>query len=171
MQKTADNYPDPDHTRQPVYYRNSTAEGQPDDSINPGYRALYSLQLCNNNHITKSLFTEPIFSIGYGPEDVGVTYPDDYLVPPYVDRPSGRATRPDYMAWNLRLNRDLEEEITEDVYTNDADRTESIMKPRPAVNPPMLRVGDAISMNTQNTQYLMSTDDEGHTEIKDSDEL
>lgn len=171
MQKTSNNDPDPDHTRQPVYYRNSTAEGEPDESINPGYRSLYSLQLCNNDHITASLFTEPIFSIGYGPEDVGVTYPDDYLIPPYVDRPNGRAQRPNYMAWNLRLNRSLEKEITEDVYTTDDGRTQSIMKPRPAVNPPMLKVGDAMSLNNQNTQYMMTSEDGESIEIKDSEDL
>ena len=129
------------------------------------------MQLCNNNHITASLFTEPIFSIGYGPEDVGVTYPDDYLLPPYVDRPNGRAQRPDYMAWNLRLNRNLEKEITEDVYSIEDNKSESIMKPRPAVNPPMLKVGDAMSLNNQNTQYMMTSEDGESIEIKDSEDL
>ena len=87
------------------------------------------MQQCNNNHKTASLFTEPIFSIGYGPEDVGVTYPDDYLVPPYVDRPNGRAQRPDYMAWNLRLNRNHEKEISEEEKSIEDNMSESIKKP------------------------------------------
>ena len=34
-------------TRNPVYYRNSVAEKDTNSNINPGYRALYSLQMCN----------------------------------------------------------------------------------------------------------------------------
>jgi len=51
--------------RQPVYARNSEAESQP--TINAGYRALNSLQMANNEHIVKSLFSEPIFSLGVSP--------------------------------------------------------------------------------------------------------
>ncbi len=36
-------------TREPVWYRNSKYENEPSDIINPGYRALYSLQLVNGN--------------------------------------------------------------------------------------------------------------------------
>lgn len=43
--------------RDPVWYRNSEYEGSPDDSINPGYRALYSLQLSNNPATTRSLLS------------------------------------------------------------------------------------------------------------------
>ena len=161
---------DKSHTREPVWYRNSTYEDTPNDEINPGYRSLYSLQLCNNNHIVESLFKTPIFSIGYGPEDVTVTYPDDYLIPPYVDRPESRVSRPAYMAWNLRLDRELERDITEDVYTNDDERTESIMNPRPAINPPMLKVGDAISLDPMNKKYTM-TNENGDIEVKNSDDL
>lgn len=172
MQKmrTADSEVDTTHTREPVWYRNSTYEGEPNENINPGYRALYSLQLCNNQHIVNSLMTEPIFSIGYGPDDVSVRYPEDYLTPPYVDRPIGGQERPGTMAWNLRLNRELEESITQDVYTVDDDRTENILKPRPAVNPPMFKVGDAMSLNDENSQYIMM-DEDGNAEVKDSDEL
>lgn len=172
MQKmrTADSEVDTTHTREPVWYRNSTYEGEPDENINPGYRALYSLQLCNNQHVVNSLMTEPIFSIGYGPDDVSVRYPEDYLTPPYVDRPIGGQERPGTMAWNLRLNRELEESITQDVYTVDDDRTENILKPRPAVNPPMFKVGDAMSLNDENSQYIMM-DDDGNAEVKNSDDL
>lgn len=161
---------DTSHTREPVWYRNSTAEGEANEEINPGYRSLYSLQLANNNHIVRSLLKDPIFSIGYGPDDVRVTYPDDYVLPPYVDRPINKPQQPATKAWNLRLDRDLEQSITKDVYTNDEDRTESIMKPRPAVNPPMLKLGDAISLNSQNTRYIMM-DDDGNSEEVNSEDL
>lgn len=42
-------------TREPVWYRNSKYEGNPNTSINPGYRALYSLQLSNGNISTRAL--------------------------------------------------------------------------------------------------------------------
>ena len=161
---------DTSHTREPVWYRNSTAEGEPNAEINPGYRSLYSLQLANNEHIVRSLLKDPIFSIGYGPDDVGVTYPDDYVLPPYIDRPINRPQQPANKAWNLRLDRELEKSITADVYTIDDDRSESIMKPRPAVNPPMLKLGDSISLNSQNTRYNMMGDD-GTLEEVDSDDL
>lgn len=131
--------------RHPVYYRNSQIEGQPNDYVNPGYRALYSLQLCNNEHIIKSLIPK-IFSIGYGPQDVEVStyYPDNYL------------EVPDHPPYNLRYHRDAEMSITPnetgvadadpDVYTIEDDRTRGVTSPRPAVNPIMGTIGDAISL-------------------------
>lgn len=144
---------DREATRSPVYYRNSKFEETTNDEINPGYRTLYSLQLCNNEHITQSLI-EPIYSLGYGPNDVTVQYPDDYLRPPYIDRPIGSEEQPAYKAWNLRLNKALEQEISSDVYTNDT--AEDILHPRPAVNPPMFSVGDSISLDDNNSSYQMS---------------
>lgn len=148
---------DTSHTRNPVYYRNKDHEREPNDTINPGYRSLYSLQLSNNEHIVKSLIPEkdpntgeetgcyteidPIFSLGYGPQDVSVMYPDNYL------------KLKDYPEYNLRYDRGLEESITQDVYTVESDRTENIMNPRPAVNPVMSSVGGSISMNEHNTEY------------------
>lgn len=78
------------HLRDRVWSRNSEAERRKAyrDEINPGYRSLYSLQLANNEQIMKSLI-DPIFSLGYGPQEIGVTYPDDYLKPEYVDRYEG----------------------------------------------------------------------------------
>ena len=75
------------HLRDRVWSRNSEAERRKAyrDEINPGYRSLYSLQLANNEHIVKSLI-DPIFSLGYGPQELGITYPDDYLKPEYIDR-------------------------------------------------------------------------------------
>jgi len=145
-------------TRRPVWNRNVDYEVDPDLQINPGYRALYSLQLSNNEQIMKALI-DPIFSLGYGPQDVDVMYSDDYLYPPYSDKP----------VWNLRYDRMLEESITPDVFTVDDDRTDSIIKPRPAVNPIMSQVGDAISMAGDNSKY---TKNEGGTIIiKDSTDV
>lgn len=148
--------PDYSDTRNPVYYRNSDFEEHPNLEHNPGYRALYSLQLCNNEHVVKSLLGDEIFSLGYGPQDVTTVYPDDYLRPPYKDKP----------VRNLRYDRDLEESISKDVYTVDSDRTDDIVNPRPAVNPVMSQLGDAISMNTQNTKYT-KVDENGEIHVED----
>lgn len=58
-------------TREPVWFRNSKYEGKPDPDINPGYRALYSLQLVNGDPTLMSL----ISGLGLGsisPENVSV---------------------------------------------------------------------------------------------------
>lgn len=146
------------HRREEVWYRNSKAEGDRDPMVNPGWRALFSLQLANNEHILHSLIPDAgdnpdpdnvrhdpdkIFSLGYGPQDVSTKYPDSYLKPPYADKP----------VYNLRYDRELEESISPDVYTVEADRTTSVIRPRPAVNPPMRHVGDAISLDKHNSRY------------------
>lgn len=136
------------HTRREAYYRNVDAEEKPD--INAGWRALYSLQMANNEHIVKSLI-DPIFDIGHGPQSVGVTYPNSYLKPPYQDPP----------LWNLRLNRNLEKQIDPSVHTIEDSRSKDILHPQPAVNPRMTRVGDAMSLNDENTKYI-HIDQNGH---------
>lgn len=141
--------------RKPVYNRNSDYEGRTTNMINPGYRALYSLQISNNEHIVKSLTPDPIFSLGYGPQDVSVTYPDDYL------------KRPDRPEYNLRYDKALDESITTDVYVNDPERTTSIINPRPAVNPVMSAMGDAIAMNVENTQYTKYNKTTGKIDVVD----
>ena len=156
---------DTDHYRDKVWYRNSTYEVNKTSEINPGYRALYSLQLCNNEHVVKALI-DPIFSLGYGPQtdsdvysdkpyyitenDVTVINPQSYLVPAYVD-----ANYPGKDPYNLRYDRQQELDINEDIVTldessNDDSRYQdpgTKLKPIPAVNPIMSKIGDAISLN------------------------
>lgn len=152
-----------DDQRSPVYYRNGDYEVYPSEDINPGYRALYSLQLSNNEHIVKSLIhvdpsdpdsdlkeRDPIFGLGFGPQDVTVHYPDDYVLPPTADVPK---------IWNLRYDKDRERNMTSDVYTDEDSRTKDILNPRPAVNPVMSALGDAMSLDTGNTQYAIRVGD------------
>ena len=143
MNNESEHHINTDDRRNKVWYRNSEAEKTTDKSINPGWRALYSLQMSNNEHITKSMLG-PIFDIGYGPQDVNVSYPDSYIKPMYQDKP----------LWNLRLNRQLEEEIDRAIWTIEDDKSTDILHPQPAVNPRMARVGDAMSLNPQNTEYI-----------------
>lgn len=133
---------DPNHTRRAVYYRNSVYETiHLDDrpSINPGLRALYSLQLCNNEHIVESLLN-PIFGLGFNPH-VEVTYPDGYVIPEF---------EPGVKPYNLRYDRAYEESITHDVWTVDGGTS---LNPVPKVNPPMFAVGESIPMDDTNTRY------------------
>lgn len=151
---------DTNDTRKPTYERNSKFEGITTEKTNPGYRSLYSLQLCNNEHVVKSLI-DPIFSLGLGPTKEGQTYSDEpyyitendvkvvnpksYLVPPYNEKPVN----------NLRYDRAMELSITPDVSTYDeTGDVGTTTKPTVAINPIMHTVGDAIEI-----------DDSKHTKI------
>ena len=54
-------------TRAKAWANSSTSPVGAEPEENAGYRALSSLQLANNEHIVKSLFSQPIFSLGLGP--------------------------------------------------------------------------------------------------------
>lgn len=146
-------------SRNPAYekYAYGTEENpegtQPENRVNPGYRALQSLQLANNEHVVASLLP-PIFTLGYGPLTVGVEYPDNY----YLEEPG-----PD--AYNLRY--DIQEDHAHtrrgsdgyDIETIDESRSPNPDQPgkptpMPAVNPIMAQLGDGISLNSTNTEYL-----------------
>ena len=135
----------PADTRAKVYSRNSLVEEEP--TVNAGYRALSSLQMANNEHIVKSLFSEPIFSLGYGPtvdtlEDVDVNNPK----------------------YNLRYNRtiDLQTQSTSEDYlpvdTLDHNRESTPTNPKPKVNGIMTEMGQRI-IPTYPTPIITDTND------------
>ena len=167
----------PEHlsdTRRDVWYRNADYEGGLDDDpvqarsndINPGYRTLYSLQLCNNEHIMKSLIPmkKPIFGLGWNPQDVTMEYPDDYVLPDVEmdDLPGGR-NKP----WNLRYDKAREESVSDEVYTIDSERSKDILNPRPAVNPIMRVIGDALSLQPDNRRFGIAYNHDGSYPITD----
>lgn len=129
MYNEEDQVVNPNDTRRPVWYRNSEYEGTPDPEINPGYRALYSLQLCNNEHIVRSLLPEQIFGLGYGPtinEQMDIEIIDE------MDAPK---------TWNLRYDNTTDTTVVEPVlgdgvYTLDENRQMEITytNPVPKVN-------------------------------------
>ena len=156
-----------DYLKHDVWYRNSEYEASiasehtdtmnedgTSKQISPGLRAIYSLQLSNNDNIVKSLL-DPIFSLGYGPQEVDVTYPDDYLINPSPDDIN--------MPYNLRYDPtsdDILAETDQDyIQTYDPNGggdphiTPTTIHPYPAVNPVMSEVGDAISAKNDNSQY------------------
>lgn len=141
--------------RNEAYYRNSDFEKTPTtlSFIDPGYRSISSLQLSNNEHIVKALMPsleeiDPIFDIGNGPQSVDVVYPDNYL------------KTGDDPFYNLRINKALEESLSPRVFT--IETADDIKSPKPGVNPPMMVLGDAISMNNMNTDYT-KYDSTNHT--------
>lgn len=152
----------PDHTRRPVNYRNAHYEGQPQLWVDPGYRTLYSLQLANNDHIVNSLIRDPetselnppdkIFSIGYNPVEIettnGPTIGQPILEPEYADKP----------LYNLRYDYTTDQEHTEETFVTDPDRVQKSTAPKPAVNPVMMNIGDAIT--SDNTLYSIGDTDD-----------
>ena len=157
--------------RRNVWYRNADYEGGLEDNpvqawsdtINPGFRALYSLQLCNNEHIMESLIPrkedkKPFFGLGWEPQDVGVDYDDDYVLPDIAAdvMPGGK-----YRPWNLRYDKEREESVSSEVYTIDTERSFNIVNPRPAVNPIMHVLGDAMSVEDANSRYVVAVNPDG----------
>ena len=153
------------------YYRNSAYEGEYDSRINPGFRALYSLQLCNNEHVVKALI-DPHFSLGFGPQSADQVYdsddyyivedgvkvvnPDSYLLPPYKDIP----------VYNLRYDRYQELNVTTDVSTfDDPKRVDTYLNSKPMVNPIMATLGDAIEI--EDTRHTYMKDGKLHARFTD----
>lgn len=127
----------------PTWYRNSDVE--PDRTrtdMLPGYRALYSLQLSNNEHVVKSLL-EPVFSLGLGPQDAVTKYPDTYL------------KKKDDPQLNLRYDKTTDAKHDKATYEVESGTYNA---PVPAVNPIMLELGGAISLNDGNTAYTTVED-------------
>ena len=145
-------------TRKPVWARSSVSPIGGEPTVNAGYRALSSLQMANNEHIVKSLFSEPIFDLGYGPtvdtmEDVDVKDP----------------------RYNLRYNRtvDLQTQTSINdgnsqylpVDTLDHNRESTPTDPKPKVNGIMTQVGQRI-IPTYPTQIIVGTGEQGEVTKK-----
>lgn len=138
MQKMRNDNPpilDTRDTRAKVYARNSAYDESQGiaPNVDAGYRALSSLQMANNEHTVKSLFSKPIFDLGYGPTVDTVTEVD-------VNDPK----------YNLRYNRTIDldtqqaVEGTLPVETLNTDETQHYNAPVPKVNGVMLQSGDSM---------------------------
>lgn len=131
-----------DHGRQTTWDRNSKSENT--TSKDAGYRALYSLQLCNNEHVIASLLPESssvIFGIGYGPQDVKVVYPDNKLV--------GTRDEDNSKPWNLLYDRATDEANGSNVRVTDPRRSDydETIDSSPVVNLPMESPGDTVVLD------------------------
>ena len=115
-------------TRSPVWSNSSTAPVDAEPTVDAGYRALSSLQMANNEHLVKSLFSKPIFDLGYGPTVDTITEVD--------------VTDPKY---NLRYNKTTDDALKQPaVYTLDKDRESSYDDPKPKVDNIMMTLGDSL---------------------------
>ena len=148
-------------TRAPAWKRSSTVESRP--TQNAGYRALSSLQMANNEHIVKSLFSKPIFDMGYGPRlEVDTIVDTDVKDPRY----------------NLRYNRTVDlqsygkevdgqwvpegQDIVDKVGylpvdTLDHKRQSTPVNPKPKVNGIMTKMGERI-LSSYATPVALGTD-------------
>lgn len=154
----------PNAKRKPVYSRNSKIE--PEATVDAGYRALNSLQMSNNEHIVKSLFSKPIFSMGYGPRlEVDTIVDTDVKDPKYnliynrtVDLQSYR-TEP--TAANPRGEPRGQEILNEIGYlpvdTLDTNRESTPVDPKPKVNGIMAEMGQRI-IPSEPTRRLITTE-------------
>lgn len=145
MQGVTETLPHSLKLRNKSFYRNSDFEKVP--SIDAGYRSLNSLQLCNNEHIIRALMPsgeeyDPIFYLGLTPEDVKVSEPANY----YKDKSR--------KLYNLLYDYTQEKTYGDEVYTIDEDRSPDEDNPRPAVNKPMMTLGQALS--TTNSQKSLT---------------
>jgi len=107
---------EPPTSRAPASFRytiNGEEYHEEEFFMNPGYRTLYSLQLCNNEEIVQSLFTEDVFSLGYGPQDFYIRrFDDNYDVYPYRNALGDDTFR----TWKYHVD--------------DAERTDRVIDPR-----------------------------------------
>jgi len=113
--------------RRLAWYRNSVEEEEP--SINAGYRALYSLQLCNNEHVVKALLPQ-IFGLGYGP--VTNTQMDIDI----IDEMDGP------YAWNLRYDKTTDKTIVEPVMKPGVDTLDESRQMQITYTNPVPKVND-----------------------------
>lgn len=149
---------DLNHIRNKSYYRNSDYEQHKGADVDAGYRAIYSLQLCNNEHIVKSTLPT-IFGLGYNPhKQPSGSLPPAVQVTTHESTPVTRRLTSkdlfDRLPWNLAYDKHVDEAhtlkrtsgdgtVTYDVSTARGGQAEA---PVPAVNPPMQSLGDAISL-------------------------
>lgn len=144
MQGISETLPPQVKPRNKSFYRNSDFEKVP--TIDAGYRSLNSLQLCNNEHVVRGLMPsgeeyDPIFYLGLTPEDVQVVEPANY----YKDKSK--------KLYNLLYDYTQEKVYGNEVYTIDDDRSTDENNPRPAINGPMMTIGDALS--TTNSHHSL----------------
>lgn len=152
---------DIEDTRALAWKRSSTAETKP--TQNAGYRALSSLQMANNEHIVKSLFSEPIFSI---PKlEVDTLSATDVKDPRYnlmynrtIDLQSYRSSPTDEHPSGEPIGQDIVDNVGYlPVDTLDHNRHSTPDNPKPKVNGIMTTVGERI-LPSYATPIALGTD-------------
>lgn len=150
-----------DHQRRPAWYRNSDTQNQ---TINAGLRAMYSLQISNNEHMYRSLL-KPIFDLGYEPQD------DSDSAQNRMNASDKFLDNEDNPKWyNLRYDRETDQFFSTDTTVNDKVNGATTSKPR--VNPVMTTLGDALTVNKfDNEKYIIKKTDKGQVTIKNQGDI
>ena len=150
------------HRRNRAYYRNSDSEQLTGATIDAGYRALYALQLCNNEHVVKANMPT-IFGLADRPTDIASGSLKIATHEPVAA--TKRITGADLfdrvpLPWNLGYDKIEDESVTHSrdsldkqskIYDVATVRGGTPEAPVPAVNPAMCSLGDAISLGQYNT--------------------
>jgi hypothetical protein len=143
------------HTRRDAWKSNSDAQQA---NINPGLRAMSSLQLSNNEHMIKSLL-KPIFDLGYQPQDDTQESQDKVNA---SDKFLDNANNPKW--YNLRYDRNSDQFITSELQVNDKVKGATTSKPK--VNPTMRVLGDAITLvPNHNDKYIRKSSDKDGAKV------
>ena len=161
MQDEESRNPNIDHTRRNAWRSNSDVQ---DADLNPGLRALSSLQLSNNDHMFRSLL-KPIFDLGYEPQDDSKAAQDRLNA---SDRFLDNDGNPKW--WNLRYDKESDEFITDELKVN--DRINGYTRSKPRVNPVMTNLGDAVSLPADGHKtYVIKKGDKNPGEVKDISDI
>ena len=152
MTNEEDRNPNQTHDRRLAWRSNSDVQ---EADINPGLRAIYSLQLSNNDHMYRSLL-KPIFDVGYEPQDDSQEAQDRMNE---SDKFLDNTDNPKW--WNLRYDRESDEFIARELMVNDRVAGATTSKPR--VAPAMGVLGDAISIPhlTHESFVIKKSDEDG----------
>lgn len=152
MTNEEDRNPNQAHGRRLAWKSNSDVQ---EANINPGLRAIYSLQLSNNDHMYRSLL-KPIFDLGYEPQDDSQEAQDRMNE---SDKFLDNADNPKW--WNLRYDRESDEFIAKELMVN--DRVDGATTSKPRVAPAMGVLGDAISIPhlTHESFVIKKSDEDG----------
>lgn len=150
-----------EHKRRYAWYRNSDTQNQ---TINAGLRAMYSLQISNNEHMYRSLL-KPIFDLGYEPQDDSNAAQDRMND---SDKFLDNENNPKW--YNLRYDREIDQFFSTDTTVNDKVNGATTSKPR--VNPVMTTLGDALTVNKfDNEKYMIKKTDKGQVTIKNQEDI
>lgn len=155
-----------DHKRRDAWYRNSDYEEE--QTIPAGLRAMYSLQMSNNEHMIKSLL-DPIFDLGFEPQDDSA---DSMRRMETQDKFLDNDQNPKW--YNLRYNRATDQFITADTWVHDEDRLGGPTTTKQRVNPIMTTLGDAMKVDdndTMNRKYYIRKQENGPITEMDADDI
>lgn len=149
------------HMRKKAWLSNSDVQ---EANVNPGLRAVYSLQMSNNEHMFRSLL-KPIFDLGYEPQDDSEQSQDRMNE---SDKFLDNANNPKW--WNLRYDIESDQFITPEVKVNDKVNGPTTSKPR--IAPVMATYGDAMAVpHNSNKSFTVKKKENDKVTVVSSEDL